>query len=91
MIFDLISFRSLTEQKLNELQVIFPALDVRVKNVAATYSLEHEGESNLFNQLFELLNSYMQNDETFPKELASCTRALQISINQHWTKEEEQV
>ncbi|KAL5748875.1 hypothetical protein ACOSP7_025918 [Xanthoceras sorbifolium] len=72
-------------------EVIFPALDIRVKNVARTYSLEHEGESNLFDHLFELLNSYMQTDESFPKELASCTRALQTSINKHMAKEEEQV
>jgi len=33
----------------------FPALDIRVKNVAGTYSLEHKGESDLFSQLFALL------------------------------------
>ena len=74
-----------------EMQVLFPALDIRVKNVAKTYSLEHEGESNLFDNLFELLNSYIQDDESFPRELASCTRALQTSISQHMAKEEEQV
>lgn len=73
------------------MQVIFRALDIRVKNVARTYSLEHEGESNLFDHLFKLLNSYMQNDESFPKELASCTGALRTSLNQHMAKEEEQV
>ncbi|XVF53889.1 hypothetical protein PTKIN_Ptkin05aG0135900 [Pterospermum kingtungense] len=72
-------------------EVIFPALDIRVKNVAKTYSLEHKGESNLFDHLFELLNSYMQDDENFPRELASCTGALQTSISQHMAKEEEQV
>lgn len=72
-------------------EVIFPALDIRVKNVARTYSLEHEGESVLFDQLFELLNSSMQNEETYRRELASCTGALQTSISQHMSKEEEQV
>ncbi|KAJ0105207.1 hypothetical protein Patl1_19149 [Pistacia atlantica] len=72
-------------------EVIFPALDIRVKNVAKTYSLEHENESNLFDHLFELLSSYRKNDERFPKELASCTRALLTSISQHLAKEEEQV
>ncbi|XP_028786939.1 zinc finger protein BRUTUS isoform X2 [Neltuma alba] len=72
-------------------EVIFPALDIRVKNVAQTYSLEHKGESNLFDHLFELLNSNIQNDESFSKELASCTGALQTSVNQHMAKEEEQV
>lgn len=73
------------------MQVIFPALDIRVKNVAKTYSLEHKGESNLFDHLFELLSSYMEDDESFPKELASCTGALRTSISQHMDKEEEQV
>ncbi|EXB56897.1 Uncharacterized RING finger protein [Morus notabilis] len=72
-------------------EVIFPALDIRVKNVAQTYSLEHKGESNLFDNLFELLNSKTQNDESFPRELASCTGALQTSVSQHMAKEEEQV
>ncbi|KAK8561556.1 hypothetical protein V6N13_149273 [Hibiscus sabdariffa] len=72
-------------------EVIFPALDNRVKNVAPTYSLEHEGESVLFDQLFALLNSDMQNEESYRRELASCTGALQTSITQHMSKEEEQV
>lgn len=74
-----------------QLQVIFPALDIRVKNVARTYSLEHKGESNLFDNLFRLLSSKTQNDESFPRELASCTGALQTSVSQHMAKEEEQV
>ncbi|CAI0454580.1 unnamed protein product [Linum tenue] len=70
--------------------VIFPALDIRVKNVARTYSLEHEGESVLFDQLFELLNSSIQNEESYRRELASCTGAILTSISQHMSKEEEQ-
>ncbi|PON59014.1 hemerythrin-like [Trema orientale] len=72
-------------------EVIFPALDIRVKNVARTYSLEHKGESVLFDQLFELLNSDMKNEESYWRELASCTAALQTSISQHMSKEEDQV
>lgn len=72
-------------------KVIFPALDIRVKNVARTYSLEHEGESFLFDQLFEILTPSKQSDENFWRELASRTRALQTSISQHMSKEEEQV
>lgn len=59
--------------------------------MAQTYSLEHRGESDLFDHLFELLNSHEQSNESFPRELASCTGALQTSINQHMSKEEEQV
>ncbi|KAL7090978.1 hypothetical protein ACP275_12G076700 [Erythranthe tilingii] len=72
-------------------EVIFPALDIRVKNVARTYSLEHEGESVLFDQLFTLLGNDMINEESYKRELASCTGALQTSISQHMSKEEEQV
>lgn len=74
-----------------EWQVIFPALDIRVKNVARTYSLEHEGEGVLFDHLFALLDSDMQSEESYRRELASCTGALQTSISQHMSKEEEQV
>ncbi|GFS44307.1 zinc finger protein-like protein [Actinidia rufa] len=74
-----------------QLQVIFPALDIRVKNVAQAYSLEHKGESDIFDLLFELLNSNRQRDESFARELASCTGALQTSVSQHMSKEEEQV
>ncbi|KAK1325947.1 hypothetical protein QJS10_CPA01g01509 [Acorus calamus] len=72
-------------------EVIFPALDIRVKNVAQTYSLEHKGESQLFDQLFELLNKDVQHDDRFRRELASCTGAIQTSLDQHMFKEEEQV
>ncbi|KAG6707158.1 hypothetical protein I3842_06G018200 [Carya illinoinensis] len=72
-------------------EVIFPALDNRVKNIARTYSLEHEGEIVLFDQLFSLLESNMQSEESYRRELASCTGALQTSINQHMSKEEAQV
>ncbi|XP_072968294.1 zinc finger protein BRUTUS isoform X1 [Typha angustifolia] len=71
--------------------VIFPALDSRVKNVARTYHLEHEGESDLFNQLFDLLRLDVQNSDGFRRELASCTRAIQTSLSQHMSKEKEQV
>ncbi|KAH7835344.1 hypothetical protein Vadar_025284 [Vaccinium darrowii] len=72
-------------------EVIFIALDIRVKNVARTYSLEHEGESILFDQLFALQNSNVQTEENSRIELASCSGALQTSISQHMSKEEEQV
>ncbi|XP_049934644.1 zinc finger protein BRUTUS-like isoform X2 [Nymphaea colorata] len=72
-------------------EVIFPALDIRVKNVARTYSLEHKGETDLFDHLFELLSSNLLDNESFRRELAGCTRAIQTSLTQHMSKEEEQV
>jgi zinc finger-like protein len=72
-------------------EVIFSALDIRVKNVAQTYSLEHKGESNLFDHLFELLNSATETDESYRRELARSTGALQTSVSQHLAKEQKQV
>ena len=74
-----------------QLQVIFPALDIRVKNVAGTYSLEHKGENDLFTQLLALLQLNIQNDDALRRELASCTGAIQTCLTQHMSKEEEQV
>ncbi|XP_006654746.2 zinc finger protein BRUTUS-like isoform X1 [Oryza brachyantha] len=71
--------------------VIFPALDIRVKNVAGTYSLEHKGENDLFAHLFSLLKLDVKNDDGLRRELASCTGAIQTFITQHMSKEEEQV
>ncbi|KAJ6793459.1 zinc finger protein BRUTUS-like [Iris pallida] len=83
---------SIYKQQCNaEDEVIFPALDKRVKNVAQTYSLEHHGERDLFNQLFQLLNSGLQNDDSFRRKLASCTGAVCTSLSQHMCKEEKQV
>ncbi|PWZ44733.1 hypothetical protein Zm00014a_017354 [Zea mays] len=51
------------------LEVIFPALDIRVKNVAGTYSLEHKGENDLFTHQTRLLlfqkENLEQNDQMF--------------------------
>ncbi|KAJ3670660.1 hypothetical protein LUZ60_008086 [Juncus effusus] len=71
--------------------VIFPALDLRVKNVAFTYSLEHEGERDLFTHLFNLLKLDVKNCDNLRRELASCTGAIQTSLTQHMSKEEEQI
>lgn len=76
-------------------EVIFPALDMRVKNVAHAYCLEHKGESDLFDQVFELLNSALKDSDhgsvKLRRELVCCTEAIQTSLCQHMSKEEEQV
>lgn len=62
-----------------------------MKNVAQTYSLEHKGESTLFDHLFELLNTATETDESYRRELARCTGAVQTSVSQHLAKEQKQV
>ena len=37
------------------LQVVYPALDVKVKNVTLAYTVEHEDEERLFDQLSALI------------------------------------
>eukprot|EP00250_Pteridium_aquilinum_P019141 c24314_g1_i1 orf=828-4589(+) len=77
-------------------EVIFPALDSRVKNVAPTYSMEHKDENYLFDVLSELLNSAQKEDDAslskrLRRELICCTEAIQTSLCHHMSKEEEQV
>ncbi|BFG21102.1 hypothetical protein CerSpe_073750 [Prunus speciosa] len=83
--------RSIYENYLNAKdEVIFAAIDTRVKNIAPTYFL-HVGEKTLFDNLSKLLSSSIQNEETFPRELAFLTGALQTLVGQGLAKEEEQV
>ncbi|WOL11715.1 hypothetical protein Cni_G20479 [Canna indica] len=71
--------------------VIFPALDIRVKNVARTYSLEHEGESHLFYCVFILLISHVKTEEYIRRELALRIASIKTSFSQQMSKEEKQV
>ncbi|GJP43518.1 hypothetical protein CLOM_g2968 [Closterium sp. NIES-68] len=75
-------------------EVVFPALDSRVKNVAHAYTLEHKVESDLFDQLSDLVSN-LRRDETMERSLFSqlicCTEALLTVLVQHLSKEEEQV
>lgn len=75
-------------------QVIFCALDIHVKNVACTYSLEHNSTNDLFDSIIRLLDELMGPNENISKllqELVHCIGILQTSIYQHMLKEEEQV
>ncbi|MCO5564443.1 hypothetical protein L7F22_018104 [Adiantum nelumboides] len=79
----------------SDVEVIFPALDRRVKNIAQTYSLEHKEESNLFDQMLVLLNSAIKEElnpsQKLRRDLICCTEAIQTTLCKHMSKEEEQV
>lgn len=68
---------------------------MRVKNVAHAYSLEHKVESDLFEQMSDLLNKALQEKGNVPaslrRDLICCTEALQTTLCQHLSKEEQQV
>ncbi|WOK93020.1 hypothetical protein Cni_G01712 [Canna indica] len=71
--------------------VIFPALDIRVKNVARTYSLEHKGESHLFYDVFILLISHVKNEDHIQRELGLRIAEIETSFSQQMPKEENKV
>lgn len=74
--------------------MVFPALDARVKNVATAYTLEHQIESNLFDELsgmLALLGERDSLDADFHTQLAGCSEALSTVLAQHLAKEEEHV
>lgn len=75
-------------------EVIFLALNVHIKNVACTYSLEHKSIDDLFDSIFHYLDKLVVDDETLSKrfqELVLCISTIQAAICQHMLKEEEQV
>lgn len=77
-------------------EVIFPALDSRIKNIAPTYALEHKNENDLFDLMSELLCSVQKESdgrliERLCRQIICCTEAIQTSLGQHMSKEEEQV
>ena len=77
------------------LQVVYPALDAKVKNVTSAYSVEHEDEERLFEQLSALLSIAVRQDG---KQRAATLRQLEckieevhITLRKHLAKEEEQL
>ncbi|MBA0656666.1 hypothetical protein Goklo_009004, partial [Gossypium klotzschianum] len=73
-------------------EVVFLALDAHVKNVACTYSLEHESIDHNFDSVFYCLNALEGSENTSKalQELVFCIGAIQASICQHMLKEEKQ-
>lgn len=77
------------------MQVVYPALDAKVKNVTSAYSVEHEDEERLFEQLSALLSIAVRQDG---RQRAATLRQLECKIEEvhttlrkHLAKEEEQL
>ena len=67
---------------------------MHVKNVACTYSLEHESIGALFDSIFHCLDLLVEDDNNISnqfQELVCCICTIQTSICQNMLKEEEQV
>ncbi|DBB01633.1 hypothetical protein WJX77_010630 [Trebouxia sp. C0004] len=76
-------------------EVVYPALDAKVKNVTSAYSVEHEDEERLFEQLSALLSIAVRQDG---RQRAATLRQLECKIEEvhttlrkHLAKEEEQL
>lgn len=76
-------------------EVVYPALDSKVKNVTSAYSVEHEDEERLFEQLSGLMATALNQDG---KKRAATLRQLECKIEEvhttlkkHLAKEEEQL
>ncbi|KAI3941243.1 hypothetical protein MKX01_029817 [Papaver californicum] len=77
-----------------ENEVIFKALDGRVKNTEFSYYLEHRTIDDLFESVLRCFNSLLKADGKFSlpfQVLVNRVYSLQSSIFQHTLKEEEQV
>lgn len=75
-------------------EVIFQALDLRVKNVTSSYSLEHRVIDDLFESVFQSFSALLENDGkvSLPlQDLISHCYTMQSFICNHMLKEEEQV
>ncbi|KAL0701751.1 hypothetical protein Bca4012_057873 [Brassica carinata] len=75
-------------------EVIFLALDARVKNIVSNYSLEHDGTDDLFTSIFHwlrVLEQELGNISDVLREVILSISTIQSSICQHMLKEERQV
>ncbi|XP_018436403.1 zinc finger protein BRUTUS-like At1g18910 isoform X2 [Raphanus sativus] len=75
-------------------EVIFSALDTRVKNIVFNYSLEHESTDDLFASIYNwlhVLEEERENTADVLREVVLCIGTIQSSICQHMLKEERQV
>ncbi|CAH8391101.1 unnamed protein product [Eruca vesicaria subsp. sativa] len=75
-------------------EVIFSALETRVKNIAFNYSLEHDSTEDLFTSIFNwlhVLEEERESNSDVLREVVLCIGTTQSFICQHMLKEERQV
>eukprot|EP00891_Asterochloris_glomerata_P008539 jgi/Astpho2/8539/Aster-05573 len=76
-------------------EVVYPALDVKVKNVTLAYTVEHEDEERLFDQLSALIGDALvqqgkQRGVTL-RALVCKVQEIHTTLHKHLAKEEEQL
>ncbi|KXZ51428.1 hypothetical protein GPECTOR_12g390 [Gonium pectorale] len=77
------------------MQVLYPALDSKVRNVTLAYSIEHQDEEILFEQLSQLLSTALEEPELKRKgtirTLICKVEEIHTTLRKHLAKEEEQL
>eukprot|EP00798_Chlamydomonas_sp_ICE-L_P000663 gene663-2098_t len=76
-------------------EVVYPALDQKVRNVTLAYTVEHQDEGKLFEQLSQTLTTALsqvgsQRTETL-RELMCKGEEINTTLRRHLAKEEEQL
>lgn len=76
-------------------EVVYPALDAKVKNVTLAYSVEHQDEEALFEQLSKLLVEALQQTGTqrsqTVRKLVCKVEEIHTTLRKHLAKEEAQL
>ncbi|EFJ48814.1 hypothetical protein VOLCADRAFT_60154 [Volvox carteri f. nagariensis] len=76
-------------------EVLYPALDAKVRNVTLAYSIEHQDEEILFEQLSQLLTTALEESESKRKgtirALICKVEEIHTTLRKHLAKEEEQL
>ncbi|KAL3136530.1 hypothetical protein ABBQ38_005780 [Trebouxia sp. C0009 RCD-2024] len=76
-------------------EVVYPTLDSKVKNVTSAYSVEHEDEERLFEQLSALLSAALQQEGKARmatlRQLECKIEEVHTTLRKHLAKEEEQL
>ncbi|PNH05575.1 hypothetical protein TSOC_008134, partial [Tetrabaena socialis] len=76
-------------------EVLYPVLDSKVRNVTLAYSIEHQDEEILFEQLNQLLSAALGEPEAQRKStirtLICKVEEIHTTLRKHLAKEEEQL
>eukprot|EP00192_Tetraselmis_astigmatica_P000948 CAMPEP_0117679692 /NCGR_PEP_ID=MMETSP0804-20121206/17947_1 /TAXON_ID=1074897 /ORGANISM="Tetraselmis astigmatica, Strain CCMP880" /LENGTH=1249 /DNA_ID=CAMNT_0005489125 /DNA_START=485 /DNA_END=4234 /DNA_ORIENTATION=- len=76
-------------------EVVYPALDAKVRNVTLAYTVEHESEEFLFDQLAQLLSTGLSQPASerpqTVRHLLEKMEEIHITVRKHLAKEEEQL
>lgn len=75
-------------------EVIYFVFDIHIKNVVSTYRLEHNSINEIFESVFDCLNTLIETGDVTSnqyRELVSNMSAIRMTVRHHMLKEEKQI